>query len=136
VDGGVSVYGISADYIVVITGIDGVVTGADLYAYPSMTKVRSINAAVGHNELETGVSLSDIGLTGTNYTIKAIIVTTDWQHNSDVTDSAISLDTMQNGSTRNVPPAPTPLPEFSDVLLPLLVVSLLVRVRRRRQSRH
>ncbi len=101
-NGGQSIGGIAADYMVEIKGRNGEITSQKLYSLP-LTFIANIDAAKGGNQLEAGVSLSSIGFTGT---LSYFMESTDWKGGEDRTAIAgISFI----GGTRSSMPETTPL---------------------------
>ena len=133
---GTPVHGVRATHLVDVRGVDGVLTSKTLWRYTGdtgtpwerMTAV--VKAACGGNELEASLDISSLGRPEV-----ALVIVSGWDGVQDMGSPAVVDD--PGGETRADGPldGPLPIPEFSDVVGPVMATTLayaLVRRRRRR----
>jgi parallel beta-helix repeat protein len=89
---GSAIGGISADYMIELKGKNGQVTSKNVYTYPAKLLVAGVVAAVaGTGAIETNVAYSLIG--NPTGTIRMFVETTDWDKNTDTSDSIYAVNT-------------------------------------------
>ncbi len=119
-----------------IRGENGIVTTKSLWRYTGdpqtpwepMTAV--VEAATGGNEVEASLDISTLGTPEV-----ALVIMTGWDGGIDVGSSAVVDDPAGETRTDGFGDGPLPIPEFSDLLAPVVGTTLAYALVRRRRHR-
>ncbi len=121
-------------YCAEILGKDGKVTSSALYHWNGYAWVEipsaSIETGKDSTRMEGGISLNTLGNPST---ISIRFVMSDWEGNRDVTDSIVP-SSIQSESTRYADIDPAPVPEFGEMLIPILFTIGIVTIIRRKRK--
>lgn len=119
----------NGEYIIEILGKEGKIVSESISG-PGIGG-GSVQVAKDSTRIEGGIPLQSIGNPST---IKISFEMSDWEGNSDLTDSMVPLD-QSASPTRYRGSDATPVPEFSEMLIPILfTIGMAVLIARRRKT--